>query len=683
MFHKSKHSGPQSFLKKDKAFKAALAKEYGVEKTPNHFRLVLEETYQKLPDSVPTPYRPVRRALRQAATVFAVLAVTFAALWGVNGTYPQLTEALPGLGPVFQAINGGKRPAPDPNPSPMPTASPKPAFQPVVMTSESYPGNMTVTNAWSDGGKLYLDMELDLEDSLLKLMQTPTDWTDMDPVAAEVLEKQPGGGYMYAIQPGHYWIPEGSEDPVIDLNANILVNSLDLHDQWHLYFSEYTGGQTVQAHAVADFGTDIEVGRELLVELFIPDFYVFVKWDDSEVAETVSPGFQAVFKVPVDRSKTFALDHAVQQNGVTLEALDFTPSYVSVDAELPYLGAASETLLPLEMMQDWGDALLGLYPELTDCSGSPVSYSASGPEPLDSFNPGQPMKFRFRFQPNDNPKELQGPLRLTFYELPSQNVNGQEIDNLALRRVVAEFTIELNTNQVVPTEYFRQEGREQVDIARDPASLADSGFINGFRVLTVYDALVSSPNSPSGWTECFELASRWDGGDDWPLVFKAYLKGGETLLFPVVLNGGDIQNEEGEYYEHLYTVPYNGEEYRILELNLHLPSWAVDEYGNPISFDRVELVDGETGMTLIPDLKEALRQSYRLEPSGTVPDALLGRQAADDPPAAPSQADPLQAHESEPSYPDGFGFEGEESSLQPEGAEGDVPSQPSFGEFPG
>lgn len=614
MFHKGKHSGTPPFLKRDKAFKAALAKQYGVEKTPKHLQMVLEETYRKLPDTVPVPYRPVRRILRQTATVFAVLVLTFAALWGVNGTYPQLTEALPGLGPVFQAINGGKHPAPNPDPSPAPTATPKPTFQPVVMTSSTYSGNMTVTNAWSDGRTLFLDMELELKDGLWDLMQEQPDPEKMDPYAVELdKERYSSHSTLYHIWPA-YCVPEP------EWTIALLVNGLDMTNQFEFAFSDYEGGDTVQARAIATFGYDIEVGRELNVELAIPDLLAAYWWDISQVTAQYSPGFHKEFTVPVDRTRNFALDHPVSQNGASLTALDFAPSYVSVEAELPYLGTTGETLLPLENTQEWddswGESFLGAYPELTGVSGEPVVYFGASQEVLSSPpipEPGTTMKFRFLFQCGSFLQESQGPLRLTFYELPDQNIYGDKVDKLALRRVVAEFTIEPSTNQVIPTEYFRQEGREQVDITRDPTTLADSGFINGFRVLSGTGTPRSLYSSPSGWSEVFELVTGLDDGV-WPLEFKGYLKDEVVQTFFIRVNEGDVQDEAGAYYEGFYAVPSTGTEYRMLSVALHIPDWAVDEFGEPIPFDRVELADGETGITLIPDLTEAVKATYRLDP---------------------------------------------------------------------
>lgn len=102
MRYQGKHSAG---VKKRRGFRAQLAKELGVETVPESFRQAMEKTYQELPLDMPVAYRPVRTFLRRTASAAAACGLLFLALLGVNTTYPQLTEALPGLGMVFQAIN--------------------------------------------------------------------------------------------------------------------------------------------------------------------------------------------------------------------------------------------------------------------------------------------------------------------------------------------------------------------------------------------------------------------------------------------------------------------------------------------------------------------------------------------------------------------------------------------------
>lgn len=616
MFHKGRHSGPPRFLRRDKAFKAALAREYKVEKVPERFQQAMEETYRKLPDSVPAAYRPVRRVLRQTATVFAVLVLTFVALLGVNTTYPQLAEALPGLGPVFHAINGGRHAVPDADVIPEPTATPQPTFQPVVMSSTTYSGNMTITDAWSDGRMLFLEMELELKDGLLEMMRERFDPEKMDPYEAELdMDRYSYGTPLYSIWPAFY-----SPEPL--WRTELVVNGLDMNSQSEFAFSEYKDGDTIHAQAIATFGQDIEVDRELDVEFALPDFYVSYYWDMNQLAAQYSPNFYRKFTVPVDRSNNFALNYPVSQNGASLAALDFAPSYVSVEVELPYLGTTGETQLPLETSQEWGDSfgetLLGAYPELTMTSGKPVSYGCVSQEvlslPSTPAEPGTSMKLRFTFLSESNPQEQQGPLRLTFYELPPQNIFGGTIDEIALRRVVAEFTIEPSTNQVMPTENYRRDGRDRVDITRDPATLVECGFVNGFRVLTGTGTPIAQYVSPSGWSEAFEIITRVDSGPR-PLIVKGYLKDevAQTFLFTVGGEEDTLEDDTGTYYGG-YTFSANGKEYMQCSVALHIPSWPLRESSEPISFDRVELVDAETDLTLIPDLTEAVKAAYRLDP---------------------------------------------------------------------
>ncbi len=105
---------PRPPLRRDRAFRAQLARQLGVEKPPQAFHAAMQKTLLELPEELPVRYRPVRELLRRTTMAAAVLALVFLGLLGVNSTYPQITEALPGLGFVFRSINGGQE-APPPS----------------------------------------------------------------------------------------------------------------------------------------------------------------------------------------------------------------------------------------------------------------------------------------------------------------------------------------------------------------------------------------------------------------------------------------------------------------------------------------------------------------------------------------------------------------------------------------
>ena len=606
MFQKGRHSGAPAGLRRDKAFRTQLAKAYGVEKPPASFRQAMEKTYQSLPDELPVPSRPLRRFVRQAAAACAVLALAFCSLLGVNQAYPQLTEALPGLGPVFQAINGEKTPGPTPSPSP------RPEFQPVVLPSKDHDGDLTVANAWTDGKTLFLDLEMDLPEEVQVLLQRQAEIPeelDVPPFYSETGY----GEFNYQIWAGTPVMEDAAQ--WVENNASLRVNGLDMQGRWNLEFAPYEGKKTVKAQAAADLA-DIEVGQSVEIGLDLPNYCICAQGDPSQLVDAYAPGYSGRFTLEADRSRNLTVRASAQQNGVTLSALCYAPSRVAVDAELPFTGLLQDTLLTGFDSQLYGDkAPLGLFPELVDCSGQPVEYHMEKVEFLDSGVPleagSSSLGVRVHFASETNPQRVQGPFRLTFYELPAEDGYGNQVDALALRRVLAEFTFDPSTGRVYASEHFREEGREPLNITRDPASLTGVGLTDGIRVFHVGD-LSFDAESPSGYSQRFSLQMPFCTQ---ALTLYGYLEDQavQALSFPLTFEGDGP--EQGRGPEGSYFASWNmgeaGEDCFYLEMAMYLPEWLVAKYGAE-PFERVELVDGESGKVLIPDLKAALAQSYRL-----------------------------------------------------------------------
>ena len=146
---------PRPAIGRSRVFKAALAREYGVTQLPESLKLRTEKTLSTLPDVMPSKPRPILRLFRGMATAAAALAVTSVILLGLNSTNPQLTESMPGLGPMFAAMN--ERPTPQPTAGP----TPQPEFNPVTVLSKGdFGGVLIIDDAWSDGKSLLLDMSI-------------------------------------------------------------------------------------------------------------------------------------------------------------------------------------------------------------------------------------------------------------------------------------------------------------------------------------------------------------------------------------------------------------------------------------------------------------------------------------------------------------------------------------------
>ena len=215
----------------------------------------------------------------------------------------------------------------------------------------------------------------------------------------------------------------------------------------------------MKAQAAADLA-DIEVGQSVEIGLDLPNYCICAQGDPSQLVDAYAPGYSGSFTLEADRSRNLTVRAAAQQNGAAISALCYAPSRVAVDAELPFTGLLQDTLLTGFDSQLYGDkAPLGLFPELVDCSGQPVEYHMEKVEFLDSGVPleagSSSLGVRVHFASETNPQRVQGPFRLTFYELPAEDGYGNQVDALALRRVLAEFTFDPSTGRVYASEHFQ------------------------------------------------------------------------------------------------------------------------------------------------------------------------------------------------------------------------------------
>lgn len=105
--------------KRDPAFREELIREWGLEKTPDSYDKALQRMYAELPDELVVTRRPLRRVFHGFAVAAAACFAIGLSLLGMNAVEPEFTESLPGLGNVFQALNGGEKIPPvvgDPDP---------------------------------------------------------------------------------------------------------------------------------------------------------------------------------------------------------------------------------------------------------------------------------------------------------------------------------------------------------------------------------------------------------------------------------------------------------------------------------------------------------------------------------------------------------------------------------------
>lgn len=590
-------------LRPTRAFREELAQAYGVEEVPRRAKRSLEKALAELPDQVPVRPRPVLWAFRKAATALAALAVTFGALLGVNGSYPQLTEALPGLGQVFMAINGDRdrdEPLQD-SPSP----SPEPTFAPVEASCEDDSvGELTVANAWCDGKTLSMELELRLSKELQTAMEE-TAYTDSE-------KAQP----VYELLPGVGWdnFNEFGDLAVRDSAATVWMTSGDdtVAGQGSISAFAWQGDGTATALWTCGLQTLEDTAGPLSVQFEIPDV-ALVNAAYQGAYSVWEPYYQASFSLTVDTAKNRRFDTAVADNGVTLRSAEYAPSLVEVNLTVPFMGYCGD--IPIEMGGDGdGNRPLGVYPELTARDGTAYvlkelldpgeAESQVGAEaPGDA---GADLERGFAFERVGSAKEtVQGPLVLTLYETPEFSVYGTD----SRRRVVAEFTLDLTTGRAYASEEYLAQGRERSDTAPGAALERLSRGVSGQEYFACgaylpYEGAQTDEGVESSTSAIFELLCEEDHWMDRSLLVNAYIEDNLVMQFRWEYDGtsGPWEDETGQLTVEKYVPESGGQPYDMLVFRINYPG-IPDWEGEP--FTRLQLYDWMTDEVLIDDVQQA------------------------------------------------------------------------------
>ncbi len=604
-------------LKPTRAFKAELARAYGVEEVPRRARKSLEKTLLELPDQLPARPRPVLRAFRTVATVAAVLAVTFALLWGVNGTYPQITEALPGLGQVFMAMNGDREREELPTESQAPT--PAPTFNPVEATcQDGSMGILTVSDAWCDGETLSMELDLLLSEELRDMMAA----TD--------------GISQYRLLPGVDWASVDEFGQVYSGQGKAITVEVTVGDETVVGEGEI-GGFTGDGdgHARALWTYDLEPmearpgdGDQLEVRLYIEDFLLVSSADgftyDRMALECWEPAYTAGFALQADTAGNRHIESGAKDGDVVLTSVDYAPSRVEVAMTVPFMGYCGD----IPFADNWtfdgnGEEWtpLGSFPELA-CQDGSVAYGCNGFWDAEGVVGGtfdqDNMELTFVFTSTGSTRQAtQNPLVLTLYETPEFSVYGSE----SMRRVTAEFTIDLATGRAYASENYVQQGRERSVTAWDATLTRLDKAMAGQKFLacgqyTEYASGGGGIMNESGLYAGFDLLCPMKS-EYGSLMVNAYSGDKVVRQFAAFLSdsGEPVEDSAGSLHTGVYIQPSGKEEYRTLHFQIYY-DW---EAGYVDTFTRLELTDVSTGEVLIEDIGAAWFQNAQLLLGQAVP----------------------------------------------------------------
>ena len=631
-------------LRKDPEFAKELASRWGLEAPPESFRRGMQALYRELPDELPVKRDPVRQALKGLAAAAAVFGAVCAGLFALNAAQPQIAEALPGVGGVFQALNQPREePSPAPQATPIPDSGESqitegqadgdaldvwgekiaPDFAPVEVQGEG--GTLWVDRAWSDGVSLVLDLRLELGDYGVSLYQQAPE-LELVPALCQVTVNGEVPEGVSDWEKPLAWSQEG------ELAGRLLVD-------------------------LGSLGEDVTFAGERQVSLAIGEFSdeSGTLPADGEALSQLGNFYSQSMAVPWVEDYNLSFQTEVADNGASLLEVSFAPTGLEAVLEMPFLGKTSYYLQPGTSLRaargaDTGAAEIGYEGVVaTTESGralqvAPYSWMTTGG--TDNYGPYN-MKCGFIGLYPGEDKVI-----ITLYDASREKPCYDEEGNFTgadpgLFRVAASFTLDLTAGTADLNWDYLEEGYERLDADTYPA---DSGnflgdFTNGFYVgnCQLETDLVANGSR----TGPCQLVTLFTGDLGYrPVTLVAYA-GEESYTMwsqdPTALNSYDElagvyyhQEEFGEYWESVTDQDAFGGTYRVMEFRVYYPSQLLDGQGQPIrEFDKFSLLDGETGEVLIEDISAALAQQ-RAQVTGDGP--VTGEPEASPQPAGATSA---------------------------------------------
>lgn len=651
-------------LRKDPEFAKELASRWGLGAPPESFRRGMQALYRELPDELPVKRDPVRQALKGLAAAAAVFGVVCAGLFALNAAQPQIAEALPGVGGVFQALN---QPKEEPSPAPQATPTPDsgesqvtegqadgdaldvwgekiaPDFAPVEIQGEG--GSLWVDRAWSDGASLVLDLRLELGDY---------------------------GDSMYQQAPGLELVPAYGE---VTLNGQIVASGETLQDNaaqdmvcaHQIEPFTWDGDGALTGRWVMDLaalGEDATASGECQVTLAMDELTAQnlgeeerASLENSGLLQQVGSFASDSFPAPVVRDYNTIFQGVATDNGASLQGVSFAPTQLAVALELPFLGKTSYYLQPEHSLRRAGGA---------DIMAAEIGYAGvvatteSGRAlqlDLDSliatggagnYGPYQVSCAFTGLYPGEDK------VIITVYDASQVKRCYDDSGTFTgadpgLFQVAASFILDLAAGTADLNWDYLEEGYERLDADTYPA---DSGnflgdFTNGFYVGNCQ--LETDLVTNGGSTGPCQLVTLFTGDLGYrPVTLVAYA-GEESYTVwsqdPTALNSYDElagvyyhQEESGEYWESVTGQEAFGGTYRVMEFRVYYPTELLDGQGQPIrEFDKLQLRDEVTGEVLIEDISAALAQQ-RAQVTGDGP-------VTGEPEASPQPAGAVSAGE--------------------------------------
>lgn len=580
-------------LKRDKRFKRHLAQQFQVEQPPQSYLQAVQDAFDSLPDELPVKARPLRTFGRACATLAACAVLVAAGAFGLNRANPGLMESLPGVGQLFQQLNGTVDLPQETENHSLPTPTPIPQdpsqleeqqaeewapFQPVSVQNdvEATGDSFTVEDAWSDGIYLHLCMAARLSDPAWQ--QEEVLFTQTEP-------------YMEDSETFQVTVDGAAAELVTPLENRVFTLEEASDDGSSLYRAEW----------VAKLPHKLSHNQEMEVSLSLSCL------TGGSTGLVSLPDYQLDFRVTADTSRNFlwntlAEEPSVEDNGVSLQWVESTPTNLRFSVEVPFFGRMSYTMLTTAEDTDFATSAtpLGLYSQLSTSAGELLEETDLEREPdasLEDFYYSGPYTSVSTFAA---PSQGVPYVVLTLYEYPPYSA--AEEAAIANNRVVAEFTIDLENRQVYASQHYQDQGLEKL-------RLADS--LKEDRTPTPVNGYICALPTPYG--DPLQVALFTPDLGYHPVAVYCY--SGDTLVriayshpqneynsYEDTGNGTELayyEDENGSYRADIIASPtiQGGQNYKRMQFTVYNTAG--------IEFTRLELVDVETGQVLIEDIQRA------------------------------------------------------------------------------
>lgn len=590
-------------LKRDKRFQKQLAKKLDVDQPPESYFRAVQNAFDNLPDELPVKRRPFHQTAWRTCVAFAAcLVLVVAGIYGVYLVNPVLVESIPGVGQIFQELNQ-EEDSPKPTPSPNVDRSYVESqiqeeiapFQPVSVDSMSGLGALTVENAWSDG--IYLHIEMSLEA-----------W-DIDTNS------------FYLLNPFEDIYNSEADNSALAINGET-AERMQSPDQCGFSLSSDGTSDTMRYTAswVYKLPEQEAHNTDLSVDLSIPRLYGVYTYESPYPSWDCE--FYSSFSVTVDTSRTLVQDNQVEDNGITLNHVEATPTCVIAQVTAANFGWADSSLvLPLTFSDPNTEAVpLGIYSQLTTPSGeilySPNLLISSTPNSYPSYpslSSNGTYDLTVAFQ---SPTEDFHQLILTFYEYDLSFFDTLTSENSPSNRVTAEFTIDLDSKSIYPSQNYLMSGRQKLDY-RISASLdrtpdPENGYICSYPYSTE-DYLTLNL-----FTKDSEYHSLLLNVYDNEQLIGSYPSVPSSEYNTRIAESDLYQTSEYSFLQTPLDSPYLPDGYTRISFQLYNLGDANSIAGSISS--RFELVDGETGNVLISDIRQTYLKEF---------DQVFGTQQAD------------------------------------------------------